>query len=70
VGDPGRRARARPAAGTVNAELPTGEVELFAAEIEVLSAAELPCSVSEASTVSALTIAIRWTLRREEAPAR
>jgi len=37
--------RARPE-GTVNAELPTGEVELFAAEIEVLSAAkELPIPV-------------------------
>src|SRR6185503_1019878 len=32
--------------GTVNAELPTGEVELFASEIEVLSAAkELPVPV-------------------------
>ena len=37
--------RARPE-GTVNAELPTGEVELFATEIEVLSAAkELPIPV-------------------------
>ncbi len=37
--------RARPE-GTVNAELPTGEVELFATEIEVLSAAkELPVPV-------------------------
>ncbi len=37
--------RARPE-GTVNAELPTGEVELFASEIEVLSAAkELPVPV-------------------------
>jgi aspartyl-tRNA synthetase len=37
--------RARPE-GTVNAELPTGEVELFASEIEVLSAAkELPIPV-------------------------
>ena len=37
--------RERPA-GTVNPELPTGEVELFAAEIEVLSAAkELPVPV-------------------------
>ena len=37
--------RARPV-GTVNAELPTGEVELFAGEIEVLSAAkELPVPV-------------------------
>jgi len=32
--------------GTINAELPTGEVELFASEIEVLSAAkELPIPV-------------------------
>ena len=39
------RVRERPA-GTVNAELPTGEVELFATEIEVLSAAkELPVPV-------------------------
>jgi aspartyl-tRNA synthetase len=39
------RVRERPE-GTVNAELPTGEVELFAAEIEVLSAAkELPIPV-------------------------
>jgi aspartyl-tRNA synthetase len=37
--------RARPE-GTVNADLPTGEVELFASEIEVLSAAkELPVPV-------------------------
>ncbi len=37
--------RARPD-GTVNKELPTGEVELFATEIEVLSAAkELPVPV-------------------------
>jgi aspartyl-tRNA synthetase len=37
--------RARPE-GTVNAELPTGEIELFATEIEVLSAAkELPVPV-------------------------
>jgi aspartyl-tRNA synthetase len=37
--------RARPE-GTVNAELPTGELELFATEIEVLSAAkELPVPV-------------------------
>ena len=37
--------RARPE-GTVNTELPTGEVELFATEIEVLSAAkELPVPV-------------------------
>jgi aspartyl-tRNA synthetase len=37
--------RARPG-GTVNTELPTGEVELFATEIEVLSAAkELPIPV-------------------------
>ena len=37
--------RARPD-GTVNAELPTGEIELFATEIEVLSAAkELPVPV-------------------------
>jgi aspartyl-tRNA synthetase len=37
--------RARPE-GTVNAELPTGKVELFASEIEVLSAAkELPIPV-------------------------
>jgi aspartyl-tRNA synthetase len=37
--------RARPE-GTVNAELPTGEIELFASEIEVLSAAkELPIPV-------------------------
>jgi aspartyl-tRNA synthetase len=39
------RVRERPE-GTVNAELPTGEVELFASEIEVLSAAkELPIPV-------------------------
>jgi aspartyl-tRNA synthetase len=39
------RVRDRPE-GTVNAELPTGEVELFATEIEVLSAAkELPVPV-------------------------
>jgi aspartyl-tRNA synthetase len=39
------KVRARPE-GTVNAELPTGEVELFASEIEVLSAAkELPVPV-------------------------
>ncbi len=39
------KVRARPE-GTVNAELPTGEVELFATEIEVLSAAkELPVPV-------------------------
>ena len=39
------KVRARPE-GTVNAELPTGEVELFASEIEVLSAAkELPIPV-------------------------
>src|ERR1700716_920903 len=39
------RVRDRPA-GTVNPELPTGEVELFATEIEVLSAAkELPVPV-------------------------
>ncbi len=32
--------------GTTNAELPTGEIELYAAEIEVLSAAkELPVPV-------------------------
>ena len=37
--------RARPE-GTVNAELPTGEIEVFATEIEVLSAAkELPLPV-------------------------
>jgi aspartyl-tRNA synthetase len=40
------KVRARPE-GTVNAELPTGEVELFASEIEVLSAVtkELPVPV-------------------------
>ncbi len=39
------KVRARPE-GTVNAELPTGEIELFASEIEVLSAAkELPVPV-------------------------
>src|SRR4029078_5304544 len=39
------KARDRPE-GTVNADLPTGEVELFASEIEVLSAAkELPVPV-------------------------
>jgi aspartyl-tRNA synthetase len=39
------KVRERPE-GTVNAELPTGEVELFASEIEVLSAAkELPVPV-------------------------
>lgn len=39
------RVRARPE-GTVNAELPTGEIELYATEIEVLSAAkELPVPV-------------------------
>ncbi len=39
------RVRKRPE-GTVNAELPTGQIELFAAEIEVLSAAkELPLPV-------------------------
>ena len=39
------RVRERPA-GTVNPELPTGEVELFASDIEVLSAAkELPVPV-------------------------
>ena len=39
------RVRVRPE-GTVNPELPTGEVELFATEIEVLSAAkELPVPV-------------------------
>ena len=47
MGDPRRRRRCatRPE-GTVNPELPTGEVELFATEIEVLSAAkELPVPV-------------------------
>src|SRR5215210_2474103 len=39
------KVRARPE-GTLNPELPTGEVELFATEIEVLSAAkELPVPV-------------------------
>ncbi|MEO0809427.1 MAG: OB-fold nucleic acid binding domain-containing protein [Pseudomonadota bacterium] len=39
------RVRERPE-GTANAELPTGEIELFASEIEVLSAAkELPLPV-------------------------
>ncbi len=40
------KVRARPE-GTVNADLPTGEIELFASEIEVLSAAkELPVPVA------------------------
>ena len=54
--------------GTVNAELPTGEVELFASEIEVLSAAkELPIPVfGEADYPEDLRLKYRFLdLRRE-----
>jgi aspartyl-tRNA synthetase len=54
--------------GTVNAELPTGEVELFASEIEVLSAArELPVPVfGDAEYPEDLRLKYRFLdLRRE-----
>ncbi len=54
--------------GTVNAELPTGEVELFASEIEVLSAAkELPIPVfGDAEYPEDLRLKYRFLdLRRE-----
>jgi aspartyl-tRNA synthetase len=61
------KVRARPP-GTVNPDLPTGEVELFATEIEVLSAAqELPVPVfGEAEYPEELRLKYRFLdLRRE-----
>jgi aspartyl-tRNA synthetase len=61
------RVRVRPE-GTINPELPTGEVELFATEIEVLSAAkELPIPVfGEADYPEDLRLKYRFLdLRRE-----
>ena len=57
--------------GTVNTELPTGEVELFATEIEVLSAAkELPIPVfGEPDYPEDLRLQYRFLDLRRETPA-
>jgi aspartyl-tRNA synthetase len=53
VGDPRRRQGPRaPRKAPTNAELPTGEIELFVTEIEVLSeAGELPCRCSASRNI-------------------